>query len=70
MHVAQSYYMKFEIDMAEIPKNYASFDLGLAKIITCQDRWFTIMNNLALEVKKELVKAKEEINKDGQLYIM
>lgn len=63
MHVVQSYYMKFEIDMNELPSHYDSYEVALAHISLRQKDWFTIINNLSLLVRKELENARDILKK-------
>ncbi|NLI59711.1 MAG: motility associated factor glycosyltransferase family protein, partial [Clostridium sp.] len=67
MHIVQSIYIKFEIDMNEIPSKYEVYEKALAEIIIRNKDWFAVINNLCLIVRDELElageKLKEEKNK-------
>ena len=64
MHVAQSYYVKFEIDMGEVPSKYEDFDQSLAEIVLHQPKWFGNINNIAIKVLEDLMMAKEAMENE------
>ena len=60
MHI-QPIYIKFEIDMNEIPSKYEIYEQALVEIILNQKKWFGNINNLCLIIQDELKRAKENL---------
>lgn len=65
MHIVQPIYIKFEIDMNEIPSKYEIYEKGVVEIILRQRDWFATINNLCIIVQEELRKAKENLIKNS-----
>lgn len=61
MHIIQSYYIKFHIDLNEIPDLYDNIYLQMAHIIVRYYQWFGVIHDIILICLSSLDRAKAKV---------
>ncbi len=63
-HVIQSFSIKFEMDMNQIPEKYDDSRLSKIEVLARQVEWYSVIGDIAVICKKSLINAKDSIEKD------
>lgn len=59
MHVVQPIFLKYDIDMHEIPKKYPLSHRSFAKTIMFMQKWFVVIRDIIVRIEDELLNTKE-----------
>jgi hypothetical protein len=62
MHIVQSFFVSFEIQVSGIPTKYEDFHQAKAEMILIQKKWFAVIYDIAEIVLKLLKNTKDELS--------
>lgn len=61
-HVLQSYHIKFEVEMYQLPEKYDAYTAAKPEILIRQMEWFAYMGDMTMVCRNMLIKARDKFH--------
>lgn len=64
MHIVQPIYIKYDIDLYEIPGKYEKEEQGLAASVLFMMKWYVVVKEIIQIIKEELILTKDKLKQE------